>query len=187
MTPFKFQDYANKTATVLTSFDWSNLEPLARAIHKCWQSDQNIFLCGNGGSAANATHLANDFLYGAAPRSKAIRATSLTDNTPIITCLANDTSYQNIFAHQLNTLAEAGDLLIVFSGSGNSPNIVAALNKANQMEMETAAVLGFTGGKSKDLANIVVHFEIYDMQISEDLQQTVGHMLTLWLKNNPPS
>jgi len=186
MTPFNFSDYATRLSQTLENFDWARLEPLAIAIRKRWENGDRVFLCGNGGSAANATHLVNDFIYGVAPNGKGIRAVSLTDNASIITCLANDTDYQNVFAQQLNAHANAQDLLIVFSGSGNSPNIVSALNKAKDIGMESAAVLGFGGGKSKELADIVLHFEIDDMQISEDVQQTIGHMLTLWLRENPP-
>lgn len=182
MSSFSFQQYAQKTAKLFEEFNWTALEPLAQAIQRRWREGKKVFLCGNGGSAANATHLANDFIYGVSPRGKAIRAISLTDNASILTCLANDTSYENIFAHQLNTQADAGDLLIAFSGSGNSPNVVAAIETAKELGVETAAVLGFSGGKCKDLVDIPIHFPIDDMQISEDLQQTVGHMLTLWLK-----
>lgn len=185
--PFSFKSYASSLARVLDAFDWTQLEPLAHAILQRWQSGRRIFLCGNGGSAANATHLANDFIYGVSPRGQAIRAISLTDNASIITCLANDTSYENIFAHQLETQAEPGDLLLAFSGSGNSPNIVAALQTARRLGLQTAAVLGFSGGKCKQLADIPIHFPIDDMQIAEDLQQTVGHMLTLRLRQYAPT
>ncbi len=182
MTSSPFHAYAQKIAQVLASYDWSQLEPLAQAIHKRWQNGKRVFLCGNGGSAANATHLANDFIYGARPQGKAIRAISLTDNASILTCLANDTSYENVFAHQLETHADAGDLLLALSGSGNSPNVVAALQKARELGVETAAILGFDGGECKGLADIPIHFEIDDMQIAEDLQQTVGHILTRHLR-----
>jgi len=143
-------------------------------------------MCGNGGSAAIATHLANDLIYGAMPDGKAIRAISLTDNASILTCIGNDVSYQEIFTLQLETQADPGDLLVVFSGSGNSSNVVNALKKAKKQGLETAAILGFSGGQCKALADIVVHFPIEDMQIAEDLQLIVGHMLIRWLRDNPP-
>ena len=186
MTPFSFQNYARKTTEILNSFEWAQLDPLAHALRHRWQTGHRVFMCGNGGSAGNATHLANDLIYGAMPEGKAIRATSLTDNASILTCIGNDVSYDSIFALQLETLAEADDLLIVFSGSGNSPNVIEALKKAKELGLETAAILGFTGGKCKELADTVIHFEIDDMQIAEDLQLNVGHMLIRWLRENPP-
>jgi len=188
MTPTAASElYAPLLPDALQSFDWRSLEPVAEAIRQRWKDGRKIFLCGNGGSAANAAHLANDFVYGVSPQGKAIRAVSLTDNAAILTCLANDTSYGNIFAHQLATLGEAGDLLIVFSGSGNSPNVVAALRQAKELGLQTAAILGFAGGECLELADLAVHFAIEDMQLAEDLQQVVGHMLTRWLRERPPS
>ncbi len=94
----------------------------------------------------------------------------------MVTCLANDTGYQEIFSEQIRVKANPSDLLIVLSGSGNSENILRALEAAKKIGVKTCAILGFSGGKSKDLADLVIHFPIDDMQISEDLQLVVGHM-----------
>ena len=104
----------------------------------------------------------------------------------MITCLANDEGYDEIFSLQLAVLAQSGDVLIALSGSGNSPNIIRALQKAEELGMQTVAILGYSGGKAKELAQIPIHFPIDDMQISEDLQLVVGHMLMQWLYQNPP-
>jgi D-sedoheptulose 7-phosphate isomerase len=103
-----------------------------------------------------------------------------------MTCLANDVGYEHVFSEQLAVQAEAGDLLIVLSGSGNSPNILCALEKAKAMGVKSYAVLGFTGGKSKQLADVAIHFPVDDMQIAEDMQLIVGHMLMQWLYTNRP-
>jgi D-sedoheptulose 7-phosphate isomerase len=146
-----------------------------------------VFFCGNGGSAGNAIHLANDFLYGIAKRTGGgIRASSLSANPAVVTCLANDVGYDQIYAEQLAVQGRAGDLLIALSGSGNSPNIVAVLKQARLMGVRSGAILGYSGGQSKALADIPVHFSIDDMQISEDLQLVVGHMLMQWLYANRP-
>lgn len=174
--------YASKLTQVIESFDWTQVDALADELFDCWKKRRIVFLCGNGGSAANASHLANDFLYGTNPEGRALRVLPLTDNASIITCLGNDTGYENIFAHQLATQATPDDILIAFSGSGNSPNVVKALETAKQLGMKTAAVLGFDGGNCKSLVDHAIHFPVDDMQISEDLQQTVGHMLTLRLR-----
>jgi D-sedoheptulose 7-phosphate isomerase len=99
----------------------------------------------------------------------------------VITCLANDEGYDQVFSLQLAVLARKGDVLIALSGSGNSPNIVRALEKARAIGMTSYAVLGYSGGKAKSLADIPIHFQIDDMQISEDAQTIVGHMLMQWL------
>ncbi len=176
--PLKSSSYANTLSRLLNTYDWSSVDALADHLFKSWQQKRTVFLCGNGGSAANATHLANDFLYGANPNGPAIRVQSLTDNASIITCLGNDTGYENIFAHQLKTQASKGDLLIAFSGSGNSPNVLKAIETAKELGLATAAILGFDGGQCKKKVDYPIHLEIDDMQIAEDLQQTVGHMLT---------
>ena len=99
----------------------------------------------------------------------------------MLTCLANDVGYDAIFSMQLAVQGRAGDVLIALSGSGNSPNIVKALEQAKAMGIRTFAVLGYSGGKAKALADIPIHFPVEDMQIAEDLQLVVGHMVMQWL------
>jgi len=161
----------------------AEVEQWARALQKVWREGRQFFLCGNGGSAANAIHLANDFLYGVSPgEAPALRVMALPANSSVLTCLGNDIGYEAIFSQQLETLGQKGDLLMVFSGSGNSPNIVEALKTAKCLGIETYAILGFSGGECKALADHVLHFEIDDMQIAEDMQVIVGHMLMKWLR-----
>jgi len=146
-----------------------------------------VFFCGNGGSAGNAIHLVNDFLYGIAKRpGGGLRVNALSANPTVITCLANDIGYDRIYSEQLSVLANPGDVLAVLSGSGNSLNIVAALEQAKAMKVKSYAILGFTGGCCKQLADVPIHFPVDDMQISEDLQLVVGHMLMQWLYANRP-
>ena len=138
----------------------------------------NIFLAGNGGSAANANHLATDLIYGANAKGKgALRVHSLSSNSSVLTCLGNDTGYENVFAKQLEALARPGDLLLLFSGSGNSPNILRALEAARRLRVHSVSFLGFDGGKAKALSDLALHFPIDDMQVVEDLHMIVGHML----------
>lgn len=173
-----FSTYAQRLAAVLASADWSGVEQLADAVERCWREGRTVFLCGNGGSAANAAHLANDFLYGVAKRVGAgIKTHALSANAAVLTCLGNDIGYDKIFSHQVGVLAEQGDILIVLSGSGNSANIVEALQVAKTKGVATYAILGYGGGRAKALADVAIHFAIDDMQISEDLQLTVGHMV----------
>ena len=162
------------------------IELLAVALQDAWTNKKQVFICGNGGSAGNAIHLANDFNYGIDKKSGfGLRIDALPANQSIITCIANDEGYEYIFSQQLKVKASAGDVLIVLSGSGNSPNVVKALEVGNQMNMKTFAILGFSGGKCKSLAQVPIHFPVDDMQISEDLQTIVGHMCMQWLSLNP--
>ena len=137
-----------------------------------------IFLAGNGGSAANANHLATDLIYGANAQGKGtFRVHSLSANASVMTCLGNDTGYENIFAKQLEALAQSGDLLLIFSGSGNSPNIVRVLESARSQKITSIAFLGYDGGKAKSLSDHALHFPIHDMQVAEDLHMIAGHLL----------
>ena len=159
---------------------------LGVALREAWQAKQCIYICGNGGSAGNAIHLANDFLYGVGTKSGiGMRVEALSANPAVLTCLANDIGYERIFAEQLRVKANPGDILMVFSGSGNSPNVVAALEMGNSIGMKTFAVLGYSGGKCKEIAQNPIHFDVHDMQIAEDLQLVVGHMCMQWLSINP--
>ncbi len=179
--------YASRLGGVLASSDWSGVAQLARDMHECWAAGRQVFFCGNGGSAGNAIHLANDFLYGIAKRTGAgLRVHALSANPAVITCLANDVGYEKIFSEQLAVLGRTGDLLIALSGSGNSANIVRVIEQAAAMHIKTCAILGYDGGRCKALANIAIHFPVDDMQIAEDLQLIVGHMLMQWLYQNPP-
>ena len=183
-----FSGYADRLSTVLAASDWSGVAQLAADMLEAWKSGHQVFFCGNGGSAGNAVHLANDFIYGVAKRTGAgIRAVALPANTAVITCLANDVGYDRIYSEQLATLGNAGDLLIVLSGSGNSPNILRVLEQARQMDIRSYAVLGYSGGKAKELADVPIHLAVDDMQIAEDLQLVVGHMLMQWLYENRPT
>lgn len=180
-----FDDYSKKLSSILEGTDWSHVELLAKEMFHCWRNGHQVFICGNGGSAGNAIHLANDFLYGIAKKSgRGLKVNALSANPAVMTCLANDIGYDAIYSEQLAVLGQKGDLLIVLSGSGNSPNIIEVLKTAKQNNIKSCAILGFSGGIAKDLANIVLHFSVNDMQIAEDLQLIVGHMVMQYLYNH---
>jgi len=186
--PNFFIEYSHRLGRILTDFDWVPVERLAGELESCWRDGRQLFLCGNGGSAGNAMHLANDFLYGIGrPQGLGMRATALSANPAVTTCLSNDLGYGHVYSAQLKVLARRGDLLIVLSGSGNSPNLVDALKVAQTLGLRTAAILGYDGGLCKGLADIPIHSAIDDMQVSEDLQLIVGHMLMQWLQAHPPT
>lgn len=174
--------YSKKLIDALALSGMGQVPLLGVALQKAWRNQRTIYFCGNGGSAGNAVHLANDFLYGAGLKNGGgLRVEALSANPAVITCLANDCGYDQIYAEQIRVKAEPGDVLIVLSGSGNSPNIVKALEAGNDIGMETFAILGYSGGRCKEIAKNPIHFEIDDMQIAEDLQLIVGHMCMQWL------
>lgn len=182
-----FGDYAKRLQATLEGTHWNHVAALAADMKKCWLDKKQVFICGNGGSAGNAIHLANDYLYGIAKQSGAgLRVHALSANPAILTCLGNDIGYDHIFSEQLAVYGQANDLLIVLSGSGNSPNIIAVLEQAKKMQIKSYAILGFSGGKCQSLADVPIHFAVDDMQIAEDMQLVVGHMLMQWLYQNRP-
>lgn len=181
-----FGDYASRLQDLLGRTDWSGVAQLGHAMRECWAHGRQVFFCGNGGSAGNAIHLANDYLYGIAKcTGGGMRVSSLSANAAVITCLANDVGYDRIYSEQLAVQAQAGDLLIVLSGSGNSPNILRVLEQAKAMGVTSSAILGYSGGKAKAMADLPLHFDVDDMQIAEDMQLIVGHMVMQWLYENP--
>ena len=179
-------EYCEKLARALKLGAMDRVPHLGKTLRECWKQGRKVFLCGNGGSAANAMHIANDLLFGAGLKNQGgLKAEALSANQAVLTCLANDIGYDAIYAKQIKVKAEREDVLIVLSGSGNSPNVVKALEVGNAKGMITFAILGYSGGRCKEIAQFPIHFEIHDMQIAEDLQLSVGHMCMQWLCANP--
>lgn len=179
-----FHDYAERLSEALRTLDWAPVTSLADDLASYWDSGRQVFIAGNGGSAANAVHLANDFLYGCSRElGVGLRVHALPANSAVLTCLGNDEGYDKIFALQLAVQARPDDLLIVLSGSGNSPNILEALKEARRIGLKSYAILGFSGGKAKALVDVAIHARVYDTQIAEDLQLIVGHMLMQRLRD----
>lgn len=177
-----FASYLHRLTEAMTAFDWTPLSSLAEELLDCWRSGRQVFFAGNGGSCGNALHLANDFVYAVSKQpGSGLRAHALPANQAVLTCLANDEGYDSIFSLQLSVMARPGDVLIVFSGSGNSPNILRALEEARRIGMHSYAVLGYSGGLAKELADTVLHLPVDDMQIAEDSQLIFGHMIMQWL------
>ena len=165
---------------------------LAINLREAWARGSQIFICGNGGSAGNAIHIANDFIYGAGACGTdtflpGLRVEALTSNPAVMSCLANDTGFENIFSHQIKVKGSKNDILIVLSGSGNSENVIEALKTARERGMTSHAIIAFDGGLCKSLADNPIHFSTYDMQIAEDLQLIVGHLCMQWLTKNKPN
>lgn len=171
-----FDDYSQRLTSTMQSLDKNQIEAALRVIGDARTNGNTVYLAGNGGSAGNAVHLANDYIFGATNEAgDAVKVSALPANSSILTCLGNDIGYENIFSHQIEVLGQRGDVLIVLSGSGNSPNIIRAIEVANYKGMITIGILGFSGGKALAAVDIPIHAKIDDMQISEDVQLVVGH------------
>ena len=184
--------YLDCLVSHFTTSNISQIELLAVELDKAWKYHRRVFICGNGGSAANAIHMANDFHYGigacgTGKKIPGLMVEALSANVGVITCLANDTGYSNIYSNQLQVKAEKNDILIVLSGSGNSPNIINALETSRHIGMSSFALVAFDGGQAKLIADTVIHFPVNDMQIAEDTQLIVGHICMQWLAKNKPS
>ncbi len=185
------RDYIIKLSECFTDEMNSKIYELAYNLKDAWRDRNNIFICGNGGSGGNAIHIANDFIYGtgacgAGDKIPGLKVNALTSNPAILTCLANDTGFENIFSYQLKVKAERNDILIALSGSGNSPNIVSAIETANNIGLKTFGILAFDGGKCKDIVKYPLHFKVNDMQVAEDIQLIIGHLCMQWLSENKP-
>jgi D-sedoheptulose 7-phosphate isomerase len=146
--------YLESLGKILDAMDLDAVERLVRMLRRVRDVGGAVYVAGNGGSAATATHWVNDLCKATRAQGRPpIRAMSLTDNTSFVTALANDEGYERIFAGQLETFASPEDLLVVISASGNSPNLVRAVETARQLNVRTVALLGFDGGVLKEKAD----------------------------------
>lgn len=159
-----------------------DVQMLARCLDvlwKAWSEDRTVFIVGNGGSASTASHMANDLSKQAhIPGRKPLRAYALTDSVEVLTAIANDSGYENVFATQLKTHARPGDLLVVISCSGNSPNLVKAIEVAKRLGLTTIAFGGLDGGRTRDLCDHYVHVPSYDYGHIETAHLLIEHLLT---------
>lgn len=158
------------------------LDDLVEVIYEAYENERCIFVIGNGGSAANASHFAQDLAKGtrqSTNQNKRIKALSLSDNVAFITALGNDDGYETIFEQQLRTYAKTGDLLIAISGSGNSRNIINAVDWANQNDLATIGITGYNGGKLKQICKHAIHVELNDMATVESIHSYIFHYIII--------
>jgi D-sedoheptulose 7-phosphate isomerase len=174
--------YLKKLQFACDSIPLDKVEVLANALLEAWGEKRQVFIFGNGGSAGNAIHLANDFIFGISRiYGSGLRMHALPSNTSVITCLANDVGYENIFEYQLSMMSNPDDIIIALSGSGNSANIIKALQYGAKAKLQTFAILGYSGGQALHVTQTPIHINIDDMQIAEDLQLIIGHLLMQYL------
>ncbi len=177
-------------AGLVSTLDKLPVEAVQEAIawlREAYEQGRQVFVVGNGGSAATASHMACDLAkttLGQRPgtRTKRFRVIALTDNVPLITAWGNDADYDKVFAEQLRNLANSGDLLIAITGSGNSPNIVEAVKAASELGVRSIGLLGFDGGLVRELIDVPVVVESNNYGYIEDVHMILNHLITNYFK-----
>jgi len=170
--------YLNKLQKAIDFIDKKELDNAISIVYNAWQNDKQIITIGNGGSSLTALHFITDWnksIY--LSSKKSFRGRSLVDNIGLNMAYGNDISFNDIFSEQLKNVMQKGDLVIAISGSGNSENVIRAVNYANENGAVTLGLSGFDGGKLKELVNHSIWINVQDMQITEDLHSIFGHIL----------
>lgn len=175
----KFPDlYRAELHKTIDSIDTDSVEQVIEILREARNAGRHIFICGNGGSASTASHFACDIVKGASfNREKRFKIMALTDQLPTLTAYANDVSYDCVFAEQLKNFAQPGDVVMAISGSGNSPNVLQAIEYANSIQCTTVGMSGRDGGKLAQIAKINVKVPVAHMGRIEDAHMIVCHMI----------
>ena len=172
--------YFRQVMHTLQTLPQAPLERIAEALWSTYERDGTVIICGNGGSAATASHFACDLAkWTIHPPARRVRALALTDSVPLMTAWSNDQEYAAVFVEQLQSLARPGDLLVALSGSGNSPNVVRAVTWGNQVGLPTIGITGFDGGQLAELATFALRVENYLMPQVEDVHSMICHALAV--------
>lgn len=180
------KEYYEKLMKGLESVSAADFEKVADMLFDAWKNKKQVFVFGNGGCAATATHFACDWGKGTVenlqdPKETRFRILALNDNMSIFSAIANDLSYEEVFAQQLQNLVEQGDVVIGMSSSGNSPNVVKAFQLAKAKGAKIIGFVGFDGGKMKPLCDAVLYFPEKSYQRSEDAYHIFQHLLMLYI------
>jgi D-sedoheptulose 7-phosphate isomerase len=180
-------DYLAAIQHCLAALDVDEVTRFLSYLEQAYAEDRQVFIIGNGGSAATASHMACDLGKNLYPPASAgsvrrLRVSSLTDNVSLLTALANDCGYDQVFSQQLAIALQPGDLVVAISASGNSPNVLEALAFARARGARTAGLLGFDGGRARDLVDVAVIIGSRDYGHVEDLHLMLNHVVAAWLR-----
>jgi D-sedoheptulose 7-phosphate isomerase len=173
----QIEEYYQREKQIIDALDKNEINEALNAILRHYENEDIIYVLGNGGSSATANHMVCDFDKGISlDLKKQFRVISLSDNIPMIMAIGNDIGFEDVFYLQLKNKLKPTDLVIAISGSGNSHNIVKAVQYANEVGAEVIGLTGYAGGKLKNMANINVHVPVEDMQITEDMHMSFVHV-----------
>jgi D-sedoheptulose 7-phosphate isomerase len=179
------KSYFGYLSEIFSKIDTNQIAQFIETILDARERGARVFFIGNGGSAATASHFANDLSVGTRSKGKPFKVISLSDNAAVMTAIGNDYGYEFIFQKQLQALMEPGDVVVAISASGNSPNLVTAFEYANQMKATTVALTGFDGGKLKQMATYAVHVPSNKGEYGpvEDLHMIFDHVVYTYISN----
>jgi D-sedoheptulose 7-phosphate isomerase len=170
--------YIEAEIEVLRALDVNALNDALNLLEKALESENTVYIMGNGGSAATASHFQNDFNKGVSEYTeKKFRFLCLNDNVPTVMAIANDIGYEEIFRFQLRGRLRPGDVVICISGSGNSKNVLNAAEYAKEHGNTVVGITGFTGGKLREIADCSLHVPVNSMQITEDIHMVFDHLM----------
>lgn len=177
-TPFSVAGYFEAHAELAQRCDPDAIDAAIAMVRAAFEAGRKIITCGNGGSASTASHYITDWnkMINLAT-GRRFRGVSLCDNVGLITAYANDISYEEVFSGQLKAIMDEGDLLVAISGSGNSPNVLAAVAYATSIGGDTLGIIGYDGGKLMPMCDRSVVVPSFDMQLCEDVHLMFGHMV----------
>ncbi len=177
------EQYLKEVEEMVRAIPRNGVRQVVEAIREARDSGRRVFIMGNGGSAATASHMACDLAKTAIAEGKQrVKAIALTDNAPLLTAWGNDVAYEDVFAEQLRNLAEVGDLVIAISGSGNSPNVLKAVQLAREVGATTVGFTGSPGGRLKHLVDISVDIPAGRIEQAEDGHMILDHVVTVALR-----
>ena len=179
-----YANYLDYVARTLRSVKAQEVQDTIELLLRAYRTGRTVFVIGNGGSAATASHLAQDLAKGTRrtlTQKRRIRAMALTDSTPCLTAYGNDDGYEFVFEQQLRNHARRGDTLIAISGSGNSPNILCAVKWAKQNGLTTLGITGFGGGRLRRMVQHRLHVPLHDMCTAESIHSILLHYIVLAL------
>jgi D-sedoheptulose 7-phosphate isomerase len=178
-------NYIERLQAALAELPRERLARLGETLLRAYRNDKQVFTIGNGGSSSLASHMAADLGKNTiGPNMKRFRITSLSENASIVTALANDLGYENVFYEQLVEVIAAGDVLIVISASGNSPNVLKAIRYAQANSAEVVGLLGFDGGEAANLVDIPIVVGSHDYGIVEDAHLVINHILVEYFRTH---
>jgi D-sedoheptulose 7-phosphate isomerase len=178
-TVLPVESYFETLSRVILKLPYLGIHQIISSLMQAFENDRTVFVFGNGGSAATASHFASDLSKGATEHTqgKRLKVRALTDNVSLLTAWANDVSYDHVFCEQLKNFVQPGDVAFAISASGNSPNVLEALKTARVAGATTVGIAGYQGGRMKALCDACVVVPSDNMQMIEDLHHAIAHSI----------